>query len=121
MTKFSDVMMDHFQHPRNAGALADADGVGQSGTHGQGPVMSIWVKLDGQTIEKATFKAYGCGPAIATCSLLTEMVTGRLLEDALGVSADELLEQIGGLPLGKRHCPPMAIEALQRAIHAAKK
>lgn len=121
MADYSAVVMDHFHNPRNVGELTDADGFAHEGKPGAGPVMEIWIRLNGTCIAAATFKANGCGAAIATCSLLTEMAIGLPLEQAAKISPEVVVERLGGLPLGKRHCPAMAVTAFQKAVENARK
>lgn len=109
-------VMEHFLNPRNVGSLEDADRVGTEGTPGAGPFMQIFVKLRSGVIADISFKTYGCGASIASCSKLTEMAIGKTVSEALSITPAMLLEALGGLPLGKRHCPGMAISALRKAL-----
>ncbi|MEA3401435.1 MAG: iron-sulfur cluster assembly scaffold protein [Armatimonadota bacterium] len=113
---YSEQVMKHFANPRNMGALEDADGEGRAGEPGRGNYMIVWVKLDGERIERLGFKTYGCPPAIAAGSCITEMATGRTVQGALSITREELIEALGGLPLGREHCAALAIEALTDAI-----
>ena len=117
---YSDVVREHFFHPRNVGEIADADGVGVEGRPGQGQHMVISVRLERERIAEIAFKTFGCAASIASCSVLTEMVKGRTVREALAVSRDELAEALGGLPLGKEHCPGMALGALRKALLSAE-
>ncbi len=120
MPDYSDVVRDHFFHPRNVGALQEPDGVGTEGTPGGGPFMVMHVKLDSGRIADISFQTYGCAASIASCSLLTEMVRGKSIEEALAVTPEMLTEALGGLPLGKEDCPGMAVSALRKALSTAK-
>ena len=115
----SQEVQDHFERPRNAGAIDDPDGVGTHGSPAGGPFIQIFVKVRSDLLEDVSFKTFACGHTIACCSKLTEMVKGKSIEDARQVAPEELLEAVGGLPLGKQHCPGMAISALRQAIAAA--
>ena len=119
MPDYSQVVRDHFFHPRNCGSLEDPSGVGTEGTPGGGPFMEIYVKIDCGRVEDISFKTYGCAASIASCSLLTEMAKGKSVEDALAVTPETLSEALGGLPLGKEHCPGMAVSALRNALRNA--
>ncbi len=116
---YSQQVMDHFGDPRNCGELEDADGMGCAGEPGRGNYMIIWVKLDGDQIERLSFKTYGCPPAIAAGSAITEMATGKCVDAALAITREELIEALGGLPLGRDHCAALAIEALGKAVEVA--
>jgi len=116
MGDYSAVVRDHFLKPRNVGSLHDADAVGIEGQPGGGPHMQIYVKLEGDRISEIGFLTYGCAASIASCSMLTEMVKGRAVEEALGITRDDLAEALGGLPLGKEHCSEMAVSALRKAL-----
>ena len=119
MPSYSDIVKDHFHNPRNTGVLEDADGMGTEGKPGGGPYMQIYVKLHGPLIAAVSFLTYGCAAAIASCSRLSEMVKGLPAAQALKVTPDNLTEALGGLPLGKQHCPRMAVTALAKAIEIA--
>ena len=119
MPDYSSVVRDHFFHPRNCGSLEDPSGVGTERTPGEGPFMEISVKLVSGRVVEIAFKTYGCAASIASCSLLTEMVKGKSVEDALAVTPETLSEALGGLPLGKEHCPGMAVSALRNALQNA--
>ena len=116
MSSLSDTARNHLFHPRTVGDMRDADAVGTDGKPGGGPFVQIFVKLKADVVQEISFLTYGCGAAIASCSMLTEMVKGRTVQEAAGVSPDALLEALGGLPLGKRHCPRMAVAALRNAL-----
>ena len=116
MPSYSQTVRDHFFHPRNAGALEDADAVGTQGTPGGGPFMEIYVKIREGRVMDISFQTFGCAASIASCSVLTEMVKGRTAQEALAVTREVLAEALGGLPLGKEHCPGMAVLALRKAL-----
>ena len=113
---YSEIVMDHFQNPRNAGELTDADAVGKAGEVGRGNYVVIYLRLEGGCIAQTGFLTYGCAPAIAAASVLTEMIQGDRPEGARQISAETLQKALGGLPLGRRHCAAQAIEALREAI-----
>ena len=113
---YSDSVRDHFVNPRNAGSLVGATRIGTAGNPGNGPFVKLFVRLEGDTVADITFQTYGCAAAIASCSKLTDMVKGKAVQEALSVTPDALLAAIGGLPLGKRHCPGLAVEALTNAL-----
>lgn len=118
---YSARVREHFANPRNCGELPDADGKGRAGKPGRTNYTIVWVRLDGDVLARVTFKTHGCPSAIAAGSVLTEMVTNRTVDEALAVSSRELLEALGGLPLGRRHCARLAVEALASAIEAARR
>lgn len=111
-----DPLMDHFMNPRNVGELADADGTGEVGNPMCGDIVRLFLKIKNDKIEKATFKTFGCRAAIATSSILTELVKGKALGDALKLKESDMLAQLGDLPPLKRHCGKLAELALQAAI-----
>jgi nitrogen fixation NifU-like protein len=111
-----DPLMDHFMNPRNAGELPDADGIGDVGNPMCGDIVRLFVKIKNGTIEKAAFKTFGCRAAIATSSILTEMITGKAITDALEITEKDMLDSLGDLPPLKRHCGKLAELALQAAI-----
>ncbi len=113
---YSDLVMDHFRNPRNVGELADADGVGQVGNPVCGDVMKLMIKVKGDRIEDVKFQTFGCGAAIATSSMVTEMVVGKTLKEALAISNKAVAEALGGLPATKMHCSNLAADALHKAI-----
>ncbi len=113
---YSDLVMDHFRNPRNVGELADADGVGQVGNPVCGDVMKLMIKVKGDRIEDVKFQTFGCGAAIATSSMVTEMVVGKTLKEALAISNKAVAEALGGLPPTKMHCSNLAADALHKAI-----
>lgn len=115
--------MDHFSNPRNVGEIKDADGVGEVGNAKCGDIMRIYLKVDNDIITDVKFKTFGCGAAIATSSMVTEMVKGKSLDEALEISNQAVAEALGGLPPVKMHCSNLAADALHEAIkdYIAKK
>ena len=113
---YSDKVMDHFNNPRNVGSLEDADGIGQVGNAKCGDIMKMYIKVDNNIITDVRFKTFGCGAAIATSSMATEMVKGKTLEEALKVSNKAVTEALDGLPPAKMHCSVLAEEAVHAAI-----
>jgi len=124
---YGEKVMDHFTNPRNVGELKDADGVGMTGNPTCGDIMKIYLKVgekDGQEIiEDVKFQTFGCGAAVATSSMVTEMVMGKTLEEAEKISNAAVAEALGGLPPVKMHCSNLAANALHEAIkdYRAKK
>ena len=114
--RYSDKVWDHFSNPRNVGEIADADGVGEVGNATCGDIMKIYLKIDHDVITDVKFKTFGCGAAIATSSMATEMVKGKSLEEALKLTNKAVAEALDGLPPVKMHCSVLAEEALRSAI-----
>lgn len=113
---YSERVMDHFQNPRNVGEIPDADGIGTVGNPVCGDVMRLYIKIKDGIISDAKFKTFGCGAAIATSSMVTEMVKGKSIEEALKISNKAVAEALDGLPPIKMHCSVLAEEALKAAI-----
>ena len=114
---YSDKVMDHFEHPRNVGEIADADGVGQVGNPKCGDIMKMYLKIDDKgVITDVKFKTFGCGSAIATSSIATEMIKGRTIEEALKLSNKAVVEALDGLPANKIHCSVLAEQSIKAAI-----
>ncbi|HHY47043.1 MAG TPA: Fe-S cluster assembly scaffold protein NifU [Firmicutes bacterium] len=113
---YSQKVMDHFTNPRNVGDIPDADGVGTVGNPICGDVMKLAIKVRGGRIVDAKFKTFGCGAAIATSSMVTEMVKGKTIEEALKISNKAVAEALDGLPANKLHCSNLAADALHKAI-----
>ena len=111
--------MEHFRNPRNVGEIPDADGIGNVGNPVCGDIMRLYIKVDPQTevITDAKFKTFGCGAAIATSSMVTELVKGKTIEEALKISNHAVAEALGGLPKIKMHCSVLAEQALTSAIN----
>lgn len=118
---YNEKVMDHFTNPRNVGEIPDADGVGQVGNPVCGDIMKIFIKVKDNKIEDIKFKTFGCGAAIATSSMVTEMVKGKTLDEALKVSNKAVAEALGGLPPIKMHCSNLAADALHAAIEDFRK
>jgi len=114
---YTEKVMDHFTNPRNVGEISDADGIGEVGNAKCGDIMRIYLKVsDAGIIEDVKFKTFGCGAAIATSSMVTEMVKGKSLKEALEISNKAVAEALGGLPPAKMHCSNLAADALHEAI-----
>jgi len=113
---YTDLVMDHFSNPRNVGEIEDADGVGQIGNPVCGDVMRISISIDDDHIEDIKFKTFGCGAAVATSSMVTELVMGKTLAEAADISNKAVAEALGGLPPSKMHCSNLAADALHLAI-----
>ncbi len=116
MEAYSEKVMEHFRNPRNVGEIANADGVGRVGNPVCGDIMELYIKVEGGIITDAKFKTFGCGAAIATSSMVTELVKNRTVEDALKISNRAVAEALGGLPPIKMHCSVLAEEALKKAL-----
>ncbi len=113
---YSEKVMDHFLHPRNVGEIPDASGIGNVGNPVCGDIMRMYIKVENNIIVDAKFKTFGCGAAISTSSMVTEMVKGKPIEEALKISNQAVAEALGGLPPIKMHCSVLAEEALKSAI-----
>jgi nitrogen fixation protein NifU and related proteins len=118
---YSDKVMEHFFSPRNVGEIPDADGVGTEGNPVCGDLMKITIKVTDDRIEDIKFRTFGCGAAIATSSMVTEMVKGKTLDEAMDVTNKAVAEALGGLPPVKMHCSNLAADALHRAIEDYRK
>ena len=108
--------MDHFKNPRNVGAIENADGIGEVGNAKCGDIMKIYLKIEGNIITDVKFETFGCGSAIASSSISTEMIKGKSVEDALKLTNKEVVDALGGLPAHKLHCSVLAEEAIKSAI-----
>jgi len=113
---YSDKVMDHFMNPRNMGDMENPSAVGNAGNPTCGDMMRLYLKIEGDTIVDARFKTFGCGAAIASSSMLTEMLKGKRVEDALQISNQAVADALDGLPPVKIHCSVMAEEALKSAL-----
>lgn len=113
---YSDKVWDHFSNPRNVGEIADADGVGEVGNATCGDIMKIYLKIEKDVITDVKFKTFGCGAAIATSSMATEMIKGKPVSEALKLTNKAVVEALDGLPPVKMHCSVLAEEALRSAI-----
>lgn len=116
MSMYSEKVMDHFKNPRNVGEIENADGVGEVGNAACGDIMKIYLKVEGDVIEDVKFQTFGCGSAIATSSMVTEMVKGKTLNEAEAVTNKAVAEALDGLPPLKMHCSNLAADALHAAI-----
>jgi len=115
-SQYSEKVMDHFKNPRNVGEMENPDGVGYVGNPVCGDIMELYIKVKDGTIVDAKFKTFGCGAAIATSSMVTEIVKGKSIEEALKISNKAVAEALDGLPPVKMHCSVLAEEALKSAI-----
>ena len=118
---YSEKVMEHFANPRNVGEIPDADGIGEVGNPVCGDLMKIYIKVKDNVIEDIKFKTFGCGAAIATSSMVTEMVKGKTIDEALKVTNKTVAEALGGLPPVKMHCSNLAADALHAAIEDYKR
>ena len=116
MPNYSEKVMDHFKNPRNVGVIADADGIGHVGNPVCGDIMELYIKVKDNIIEDAKFKTFGCGAAIATSSIMTELVKGKTIEEALRISNKAVVEALDGLPPIKLHCSVLAEDAFKSAV-----
>lgn len=116
MGMYSEKVMDHFRNPRNVGEIPDADGVGEIGNVSCGDVMKIFIKVQDDIIRDVKFQTFGCGSAIATSSMVTEMVKGKTLDEAERITNKAVAEALDGLPPEKMHCSNLAADALHKAI-----
>ena len=116
MALYSDKVMDHFQHPRNVGKIDDADGIGEVGNAKCGDIMRMYIKVKDDVITDCKFNTFGCGSAIATSSMATELIKGKPISDALELSNKAVVEALAGLPAHKIHCSVLAEEAVRAAV-----
>ena len=116
MSQYSEKVMDHFANPRNVGEIENADGIGKVGNAVCGDIMNLYLRVENNVITDAKFKTFGCGAAIATSSMVTELVKGKTIDEALAITNRAVAEALGGLPPIKMHCSVLAEEALQSAI-----
>jgi len=113
---YSEKVLDHFRNPRNVGEIEDADGVGTVGNPVCGDMMSVYIKVKDDRIEDIKFKTFGCGAAIATTSMTTELAKGKTLDEAMKITRQDVADELGGLPPIKMHCSNLAADALHEAI-----
>ncbi|HCC34745.1 MAG TPA: Fe-S cluster assembly scaffold protein NifU [Ruminococcaceae bacterium] len=113
---YSDKVMDHFTNPRNVGELVNANGIGEVGNAKCGDIMKIYMKIENDTISDIRFKTFGCGAAVATSSMATEMVKGKTIQEALDLTNKAVAEALEGLPPEKLHCSVLAEEGIKAAI-----
>ena len=116
MALYSEKVMDHFKNPRNVGVIEDADGVGEVGNAKCGDIMKIYLKIDDDTVKDVKFETFGCGSAIASSSMATEMIKGKPLSQALELTNKAVTEALDGLPAHKLHCSVLAEEAIKAAV-----
>ena len=121
MENYSEKVRDHFMHPRNVGEIENPDGMGKVGNPICGDVMALYIKVKDEIITDVKFKTFGCGAAIATSSMVTEMVKGKSIQEALEISNKAVAEALDGLPPVKMHCSVLAEEALRAAIEDYQK
>ena len=113
---YTEKVMDHFTNPRNVGEIENADGVGEVGNASCGDIMKIFLKVEDNIIKDVKFKTFGCGAAIATSSMVTELAIGKTLEEAMELTNNAVAEALDGLPPAKVHCSNLAADALHEAI-----
>ena len=113
---YTDKVMEHFKNPRNMGEIPDAEGVGTVGNPTCGDLMTMYIKVKDNRVEDIKFKTYGCGAAIATSSMTTELAKGKTLEEAMKITRASVADSLGGLPKVKMHCSNLAADALHAAI-----
>ena len=113
---YSEKVMDHFQNPRNLGKMEDADGIGEVGNAKCGDIMKMYIKIKDGIISDVKFNTFGCGSAIATSSMATEMIKGKKIEEALALTNKAVVEALDGLPANKIHCSVLAEEAVKAAL-----
>ena len=116
MALYSDKVMDHFMNPRNVGCIEDADGIGEIGNAKCGDIMKIYLKIENDTIVDAKFETFGCGSAIASSSMATELIMGKPVSQALELTNKAVVEALDGLPAHKVHCSVLAEEAIKNAL-----
>lgn len=116
MALYSEKVMDHFRNPRNTGVIEDADGIGEVGNAKCGDIMKVYIKVENNIIVDVKFETFGCGSAIASSSMATEMIKGKNISDALAVTNKAVAEALDGLPAHKMHCSVLAEEAIRAAI-----
>ena len=116
MALYTETVMDHFTHPRNVGEIPDADGVGEVGNAKCGDIMKMYLKIKDDRIEDVKFETFGCGSAIASSSMATELIKGKTLDEALAVTNKQVVDALGGLPAYKLHCSVLAEESIKAAV-----
>ena len=116
MALYTDTVMDHFMHPRNVGEIPNADGVGEVGNAKCGDIMKMYLKINGNVIEDVKFETFGCGSAIASSSMATELIKGKTIDEALAVTNKQVVDALGGLPAYKLHCSVLAEESIKAAV-----
>ena len=116
MALYSEKVMDHFRNPRNVGSIENADGVGEVGNAVCGDIMKIYLKIDGDVVSDVKFETFGCGSAIASSSMATELIKGKPLNEVMKLTNKAVTEALDGLPKHKLHCSVLAEEAIQAAV-----
>ena len=116
MALYSEKVMDHFENPRNVGKMPDADGIGEVGNAKCGDIMKMYLKIKDDRIEDVKFETFGCGSAIASSSMATELIKGKTIEEALAVTNKQVVDALGGLPAYKLHCSVLAEESIKAAV-----
>ena len=116
MALYSEKVMDHFRHPRNVGVIEDADGVGEVGNAKCGDIMKMYLKIEDDTVSDVKFETFGCGSAIASSSMATELIKGKPVSEAMRLTNQAVTEALDGLPDYKLHCSVLAEEAIQSAL-----
>lgn len=116
MPVYSEKVMEYFMHPRNVGEIDNADGIGEVGNPVCGDMMTFYIKVDGDRLADVKFKTFGCGAAIAVSSMVSEMATGKTLDEAMKITNRSVAEELGGLPKNKLHCSNLGADALHNAI-----
>ena len=116
MALYTETVMDHFTHPRNVGEIPDADGVGEVGNAKCGDIMKMYLKIKDDRIEDVKFETFGCGSAIASSSMATELIKGKTIEEALAVTNKQVVDALGVLPAYKLHCSVLAEESIKAAV-----
>ena len=116
MALYTETVMDHFTHPRNVGEIPDASGVGEVGNAKCGDIMKMYLKIKDDRIEDAKFETFGCGSAIASSSMATELIKGKTVDEALAVTNKQVVDALGGLPAYKLHCSVLAEESIKAAV-----
>lgn len=114
---YTETVMDHFRNPRNVGSIENADGVGQVGNPKCGDIMKIYLKINDDIIEDVKFETFGCGSAIASSSMATELIKGKSIDEAVELSNKAVIEALGGLPPVKVHCSVLAEQAVKSALY----
>ena len=116
MALYTDTVMDHFMHPRNVGEIKNPSGVGEVGNAKCGDIMKMYLKIKDDRIEDVKFETFGCGSAIASSSMATELIKGKTIEEALAVTNKQVVDALGGLPAYKLHCSVLAEESIKAAV-----
>lgn len=116
MALYTNTVMDHFMHPRNVGEIKDPSGVGEVGNAKCGDIMKMYLDIENDVIKDVKFETFGCGSAIASSSMATEMIKGKTVEEALAITNKDVVDALGGLPAHKLHCSVLAEEAIKSAV-----